>query len=296
MFQNCPACRLGNAIVSSHHLELTLELPLTESLAVCERAASRPGWRITHRDVASIRCIEASQNAFGFTNPAQVTIMLDRSGEATRISLSVSNFGFGPIQSRHVKEQAKLLTQQIEAESGRPTDPETAVIESGSSVFINGTRLSEPQLLAIEESHKVRVPDGRYWYDPVCGAWGLEGGPQCGIAVAGLALGGPLRADASNGNTGVFVNGRELHAIDVARLASLAGAVIPGRWWIDSQGNFGPEGWPMIGNVFALARSRMTTPSHSSSASSGQYGALVSDGSFIGFQGSIGSGVNASSG
>ena len=156
--------------MSHHQGKLTLKLPLAESLAGCERAANGPGWRITHREKTSIQCIETSQNAFGFTNPVQVTIALANSGDSTRVLLNASNFGFGPFQSRHVKDQAKQLSQQIEAESNRPADLETDVSESLRLVFINGTRLNDGQLLAIEQTYKTRVPDGRYWYDPVCGA------------------------------------------------------------------------------------------------------------------------------
>lgn len=164
-------------------------------------------------------------------------------------------------------------------------------------VFINGVRLSDEQLQAIEQEYRARVPAGRYWYDRACGAWGMEGGPQVGIAVAGLDLGGPLRADASNGSTGVFVNGRELHGLDVQRLSALVGTVIPGRWWVDAQGNFGPEGWPLLGNLFLIAQARWAGAGGASGGSLSQSGWLVSDGSgFIGFQGSIGSGVSASSG
>jgi len=67
-------------------------------------------------------------------------------------------------------------------------------------------------------------------------------------------------------------------------------------WWVDSRGNFGPDGWPMIGNLFMIARARMTNAAGSSGEVIGQSGWLVSDGGFIGFQGSIGSDVSASSG
>ncbi|HEV2901370.1 MAG TPA: hypothetical protein VGX71_26715 [Pseudaminobacter sp.] len=278
--------------MSRHEEELMLQLSLAESLSACDRAASGSGWRVTARQATSIRCIETSQNAFGFTNPAQVTIALTETGDSTRVMLSASNFGFGPIQSKHVREQAKQLSRQIETEASRSVEPEAPPIESIRSVYINDKQLSDEQLLSIEQAYRVRVPDGRYWYDPVSGAWGVNGGPQSGIAVAGLALGGPLRADASNGNTGVLVNGRELHALDVAALTALVGNVIPGRWWVDSLGNFGPDGWPMVGNLFMIARSRNATGS--SGGGSSQYGSLVSEGGFIGFQGSIGSGVSAS--
>jgi hypothetical protein len=283
--------------MSKHREEFSLPLPVPACLAACERAASSPGWRITERQAAGLVCLEASQAAFGFTNPATVSITLADAGGATRVTLSASNFGFGPMQSSHVREQAQRLRGQIEREASRASAPPTQPAVSTRSVYVNGVQLSDAQLEDTEQTHRVRVPDGRYWYDPVCGAWGLEGGPQQGIAVAGLALGGPLRADASGGSrTGIFVNGRELHPLDVAQLIALTGNAIPGRWWVDAQGNFGLEGWPMMGNLFAIARGRMAGPGGQSNEVVSQSGWLVSDGGFIGFQGSIGSGVSGSIG
>jgi hypothetical protein len=68
-----------------------------------------------------------------------------------------------------------------------------------------------------------------------------------------MQLGGPLRADASRGNTGVVINGRELHMLDVVALQRLV-PVVPGRYWVDVHGNFGFEGGPMLGNLMALAQ------------------------------------------
>jgi hypothetical protein len=283
--------------MSSHNEEFTLHLSMPECHAACERAASSPGWRITDRQATFIVCVETPQVAMGFTNPAQVTIALDNAGSSTHVTLTASNFGFGPFQSKHVREQAQRLRRQIEAEASRPTEPEAVLGAFTRSVFINGVRLSDEQLQSIEQTYRVSVPDGHYWYDRACGAWGMEGGPQAGVAVAGLDLGGPLRPDASNGNTDVFVNGRELHALDVRRLSALVGHVIPGRWWVDAGGNFGPDGWPMVGNLFTIAQARLANAGNASGEVVNQSGWLVSDGSgFIGFQGSIGSGVSASTG
>ena len=74
-----------------------------------------------------------------------------------------------------------------------------------------------------------------------------------GIALAGLSLGGPLPADISGGGTGVFVNGRELHPLDVMQLSSLVN-VAAGRYWVDAQGNAGYEGGPALVNLYSLAR------------------------------------------
>lgn len=123
------------------------------------------------------------------------------------------------------------------------------------NVVINRVRLTDALVLKLESTYRTRLQDGRYWYDSRSGAWGVEGGPALGIVVAGLNVGGPLRADASNGNTGVFINGRELHQLDVMVLRQL-GPVLPGRYWVDAFGNCGFEGGPAFVNLIQLAQSR----------------------------------------
>lgn len=96
-------------------------------------------------------------------------------------------------------------------------------------VVINATRIADIQLQALAQQYRTRIPDGFYWYDRMSGAWGLEGGPTAGVTVAGLDVGGPLRPDASNGNTGVFIHGRQ-HVMDVVGLQALIGPVYQGRY------------------------------------------------------------------
>jgi len=127
------------------------------------------------------------------------------------------------------------------------------------NVTVNRVRLTDSQVKAFEQRWQVTVHDGRYWYDRVSGAWGMDGGPTAGWIMPGLELGGPLPADASGGATGVFINGRELHPLDVAALMRL-GPVYQGRWWVDAQGTFGPEGGPPMGNLWLLAQQRGMRP------------------------------------
>lgn len=122
-------------------------------------------------------------------------------------------------------------------------------------VSVNRVTIAPADLSAYEQRWNTRIPDGNYWYDRVSGAWGLEGGPTAGWIAAGLPFGGPLRADASAGNTGVFINGRELPWADVQGLMQIV-QVQRGRWWVDGQGNFGPEGGPVWGNLVAIARQK----------------------------------------
>lgn len=278
--------------MSSHREELVLQIPLEVSMTACERAMNGPGWHVTAKYSTTLHCAELRQTALRFTFPVQVIANFHDENGSTRVILNGSNFGFGPIQSRHVKSQLQGLTRLITDESLRSPTPVAAAPEKSRSVWINGVQIDARQLDQIAQTYKYQMPDGRYWYDRLCGAWGMEGGPQCGIVVAGLALGGPLRSDASRGNTGVFVNGRQLHAFDVAELGRYFGTVVPGRWQADAMGNFGPEGGPMLGNVFVSARNHGGGSNGTSGQGSGRYGWVTS----AGFTGPTGSGLSAFSG
>jgi hypothetical protein len=141
------------------------------------------------------------------------------------------------------------------APDGHPESANRISEERSRRIVINRVPLTAREIARLEQTYGVRLHEGAYWYDKRSGAWGIEGGPTLGIGAAGLAIGGPLRADASNGRTNVFINGRELHQADVDGLRQL-GPVLPGRYWVDERGNCGFEGGPAFVNLVQLARSR----------------------------------------
>jgi hypothetical protein len=120
------------------------------------------------------------------------------------------------------------------------------------NVMINGDRISIEMLRAYEARYRVHVADGAYWYDGFSGAWGVQGGPTVGFIAPGLPIGGKLKENASNGRTGVWVNGRQLHWMDVVALSQIV-RVLPGRFWVDANGIGGWEGMPASFNLRALA-------------------------------------------
>ena len=116
----------------------------------------------------------------------------------------------------------------------------TSVLAFGQPVLsirritINGRRLTvdqEVRLERIELYYDVRIPDNDYWYDNRSGAAGFWHGPAVAALPAGLRLGGPMPADCSGGNTGVFVNGRQLHRQDVANLSYLGPCIAAATGW-----------------------------------------------------------------
>ena len=148
---------------------------------------------------------------------------------------------------------ADLALRYHEISERSRVDPPAARPALRRAVFVNSVRIGDADVAALERAWRAAVGDGRYWYDAACGAWGVEGGPCAGFIQAGIALGGPLLANASGGGTGVYVNGRELHPQDALALARTM-PVWPGRYWVDAAGNFGWEGGPALGNLLAAMR------------------------------------------
>jgi hypothetical protein len=123
-------------------------------------------------------------------------------------------------------------------------------------VVINRVPLNQTEMQRLRAAiHPNPVIPGNYWYDGTSGAWGMMGGPCMGIMPAGVAIGGPLPADASGGGTGVFINGREIHPMDCAGLQAIGVTAVPGRWWVAADGSYGMQGIPLpIGNLKTQAQ------------------------------------------
>ncbi len=133
-------------------------------------------------------------------------------------------------------------------------------------------------LSQLEAAYKTRLPDGAYWYDPACGAFGAWGGPTLVFIPAGLVLGGPLPANASGVGSGIFINGREIHAFDALYLQNLLGPIQPGRYFTDAMGNAGLEGGPILINLVAAAQQRGGFSSYSENPNSGTRSSISSEG------------------
>ncbi|CAN5849236.1 hypothetical protein BH23GEM7_BH23GEM7_08290 [soil metagenome] len=244
--------------MSRYEIEFHLDLPLAESLAACSAAVHHLGWRVVQRYAAGLICEEVQHSVFSFGSPVRAEIRaVSLVSSQTHVAIAGSNLNIGLFQSRHAKAQVEALAREIAQGVSTGATPGTeSESMSQRTVIINGVQLSDAEVQAIEQRYRVRLQDGSYWYDRRSGAWGYRGGPTLGVAPAGLDLGGPLAADASNGNTGVFVNGRRLHLQEVLQLQQLLPMVLPGRYWLDAAGNFGYEGGFLLGNVWAIAALR----------------------------------------
>ncbi|KAI3812787.1 hypothetical protein L1987_17499 [Smallanthus sonchifolius] len=88
-----------------------------------------------------------------------------------------------------------------------------------SDVFVNGQLLTDR---AVKKAEKLAGPihPGEYWYDSLAGFWGVMNQPCLGIIPPFIEeFGHPMPKTCAAGNTGVFVNGRELNQKDLDLLA-----------------------------------------------------------------------------
>ncbi len=145
--------------------------------------------------------------------------------------------------------------------------------------IVNDEVVADATIKQLEDAYRIKCIPGTYWYDRLTGAYGIQGGPCIGIGDAGLQIGGPLKSNASAGNTGVFINGRELHPMDVQGLQTFLW-VIPGRYWMDANGYFGYENYPVaLGNLYQLYWSKNGSNGNSGKPpETGDIGGLWSDG------------------
>jgi hypothetical protein len=125
--------------------------------------------------------------------------------------------------------------------------PNAIGIESPSSnrqidVRVNGRSLTTVQLAEIERTYHTLPKSGSYWYDRRSGLYGVIGGPAMGLISAGPDWGN-VSANASGGDTVVYINGRRIPYVELLAWGAIVGGPVqPGRYWLDGQGNAGREG------------------------------------------------------
>uniref|UniRef100_A0A803M4W5 Zinc-ribbon domain-containing protein n=2 Tax=Chenopodium quinoa TaxID=63459 RepID=A0A803M4W5_CHEQI len=92
-------------------------------------------------------------------------------------------------------------------------------LESGKrNVMVNGNLIPDK---LVKKAEKMAGPiyPGQYWYDYRAGFWGVMGGPCLGIIPPFIEeFNYQMPENCAAGNTGVFVNGRELHQKDMELL------------------------------------------------------------------------------
>ena len=153
-----------------------------------------------------------------------------------------------------------------------------AIAQEQTAFVVNGKALSADEvdyLNKLARQYGAEAIPGRYWYDRSSGLYGLEGQPTAGQILANLPIGGDLPADASRGDSQVWVNGRRLPNAEVQYLSQCT-QVLPGRYWLDAMGNGGVEGGPWAFNIVQLCKQSRASSYRS------KYGSVLSDGTTSG--------------
>jgi hypothetical protein len=132
---------------------------------------------------------------------------------------------------------------------------------SHGKVIVNGITLSSSDVAELKTLYGFEPQPGSYWYDARCGLYGVVGYPAYGVMYAGHDF-GSLSSTVSNGNTGVYLNGRELPQEELYYWSQLLGSWIqPGSYWLDQNGNAGYEGSdvPLV-NLYIAAQNNSSSP------------------------------------
>ncbi len=173
---------------------------------------------------------------------AAITLWLSRGNPQPSTSIPVAS---GPAPGTARQDSGTATPAQTVAGNRAVTS------EQETGVFINERQLTPQQVAALVQIYRYPPPRGHFWYDSRSGLYGLWGHEAAGFIHPGHDF-GRLPANASNGNTGVLINGRELNMTEALYCQQIFGAVYRGSWWLDgSSGNLGVEGNPVpIANLW----------------------------------------------
>ncbi|KAL8060501.1 hypothetical protein ABFX02_02G028600 [Erythranthe guttata] len=128
-------------------------------------------------------------------------------------------------------------------------------------IYVNDRALSMEELVMLQScpNPPKKIRPGKYWYDKMSGFWGKDGEKPSQIISALLPVGYQIRQDASNGNTNVLINSREITTEELWMLRA-AGIHCEGNthFWVTPDGSYQHEGMNYVmGKLWDKKRVRL---------------------------------------
>lgn len=175
--------------------------------------------------------------------------------------------GYGPGQTLRMAEPSDEPPPVVVPDAMLMPAPVAYPIASMSNAANAGAPNCGTTVNGMPATHPYFKEAGNYWHDPKSGLWGYIGGPSMAspstFIQSEIPGAGVLQPHASGGGqgtvTGVFVNRREIHPLDVQALMQIGIQCRPGRYKLNKWGYFYYENqhfyvFNALGNIFQGGR------------------------------------------
>uniref|UniRef100_A0A0A9F291 Uncharacterized protein n=1 Tax=Arundo donax TaxID=35708 RepID=A0A0A9F291_ARUDO len=164
------------------------------------------------KDVCVANEMQSPDNEFNDPECTEDALNVQQDADHTRVTKAGDSF------------LTNLIKKSFKINNGR---------RSGRArVYVNGFPISDRTVRKAEKLAGAICP-GDYWYDYCAGFWGVMGRPCFGMIPPYIPeFNYPMTKNCASGNTGVYVNGRELHQKDLDLLVARGLSDSPGRSYI----------------------------------------------------------------